>query len=74
MVALNGVDFTTNTSVFSISKAADISDLPTVTTPGRAYNGEVLAPAKPGSLAYMTDGSGKKYWLDGDTNTWTEVV
>lgn len=72
MVARNGIDYATNTAVFSISKAADLADLPTVTAPGRDYKGTNLEPVAPGSLAYMNDGSGKTYTLDGDTNEWKE--
>lgn len=72
MVARNGIDYATNTAVFSVSKAADLADLPTATTAGRDHRGTVLEPVEPGSLAYMTDGSGKTYVLDGDTNTWKE--
>lgn len=69
MVQLNGIDYATNTAVFSISKEADIASLPTTTMPGS--NGkETFEPVKAGSFAYLTDGSGKKYVLDGDTDTW----
>ena len=67
MVTLNGMDYMTNTAVFSISKAADIANLPTTTSHG-VYSDTV----SPGSMAYLTDGSKKKYLLDGDTNTWKE--
>ena len=72
MVTLNGIDYTTNTAVFSISKAADIADLPNTTTVGIDHNGTRLAPVEPGSLAYITDGTDTTYVLDGDTNTWKE--
>lgn len=72
MVTLNGIDFTTNTAVFSVGKAADIADLPTATAAGTDYNGRRLDPTAPGSLAYMTDGSDKTYVLDGDDNEWKE--
>lgn len=72
MVSRNGIDYTTNTAVFSVSKAADLADLPTMTTAGRDHKGTALEPVEPGSLAYMTDGSDKIYVLDGDTNEWKE--
>ncbi|MBP3855497.1 MAG: hypothetical protein IK990_07810 [Ruminiclostridium sp.] len=72
MVTLNGIDYATNTAVFSISKAADITELPTTSMTGGNSN-ETFAPVKAGSLAYMTDGTGTKYVLDGDTDEWKEV-
>ena len=71
MVALNGMDHITNTAIFSISSASDISGLPTTTTAG-SWRNETFPPVKAGSWAYLTDGSGKKYVLDGATDTWKE--
>lgn len=72
MVELNGMDYSTNTAIFSISKAADLADLPTTTAAAVMHNGEKVGPVKAGSAAYMTDGSGKIYTLDGDTAEWVE--
>jgi hypothetical protein len=71
MVQLNGMDHSTNTAIFSISAVADISSLPTTTAAG-SWGNETFPPVKAGSWAYLTDGSGKKYVLDGATDTWKE--
>jgi hypothetical protein len=69
MVTLNGMDHATNTANFSISKTADIQDLPTTTKCGTGADGSI-PPVKAGSTAVLTDGSWAVYQLDGDTDTW----
>lgn len=66
------MDFSTNTAIFSISSAADVAGLPTMTAGAVMGNGEKVGPVKPGSAAYTTDGTGKVYTLDGDTNSWKQ--
>lgn len=66
---LNDIDVTTRTAVFSISKASEISDLPTTTEYGKGVLSTV-APVAPGSSCYLTDGTMDIYMLDGDTDTW----
>ena len=72
MATLNGIDYTTNTAVFSVSNDGDMSNLPTTTASGVDHKGTKLSPVAPGSFAYLTDGSSKTYVLDGNTNTWKE--
>lgn len=73
MITLNGMDYSTNTALFSASKAADLANLPTTTDPGTVDN-SIFPAVKAGSIAYLTDGSGKKYVLDGDTDSWKETA
>lgn len=73
MVTQNGYDWTFGTALFSISSAADVAKLPTTTAKGR--DGEkVFDVVAAGSIAYLTDGSSKKYVLDGAANEWKEMV
>lgn len=69
MVTLNGMDYTFNTASFSISSAADIAKLPTMTEKGKNEAASYEACA-PGSTALLTDGTFGVYVLDGDSNTW----
>lgn len=71
MVTLNGMDYTFNTASFSISSAADIAKLPTMTAEGREGN-TVFPPVKAGSTAITTSGDFKLYMLDGESNSWEE--
>ena len=72
MVTLREINYTTNCARFAISTAADIADLPTMTSSGTAGNGVVLAPVSAGSSAITTSGELKLFMLDGETNEWKE--
>jgi hypothetical protein len=69
MITRLGMDYSSKLAIFSISKASDVENLPTATDNG-AEEAADFEPVAPGSYAYLTDGSGEKYVLDGDTNTW----
>ena len=71
MVQLNGIDHSTNTALFSISSDSDIENLPTTTLEGHNAS-ETFPPVRAGSFAYMTDGSGRKFVLDGESDEWKE--
>lgn len=71
MVQLNGIDHSTNTALLSISSDSDIENLPTTTLEGHNA-GETFPPVRAGSFAYMTDGSGRKFVLDGESDEWKE--
>ena len=71
MVTQNGYDYAFGTALFSISSAADVAKLPTVTAKGRDGD-KVFGAVSAGSLAYLTDGTKTSYVLDGATNTWKE--
>ena len=72
MVTLRETNPSSNCARFAISTAADIADLPTMTSSGTAGNGVELAPVSAGSSAITTSGELKLFMLDGETNEWKE--
>lgn len=71
MIMRNDMDWNTNTASFSISSAADIANLPTMTEKGKNEAASYEACA-PGSSAITTSGDLKLYMLDGASNEWKE--
>jgi len=71
MITILDINYSTGHTVFAISSAADIADLPTMTAPGQCGN-ESFEPVKAGSSAITTSGDTKLYMLDGATNEWKE--
>ena len=69
MVTRVGFDHSTKLGMFSLSAAADVANLPLTNRAG-IDEAELYEACAAGSYAYLTDGSGTKYVLDGETNAW----
>ena len=71
MITRLGMDFSSKLAVFSISSAADVTNLPTMSEYGKEDAAQ-CQPVAPGSKATLDDGSGTKYVLSSSTNTWVQ--
>jgi hypothetical protein len=69
MTARVAYDEGTKLAIFSISEAADVANLP-LTDKGGSGDAILYEECAAGSKAYLTDGSGGTYVLDGKTNSW----
>lgn len=73
MVTRLGFDYNSKLAIFSISESSDVANLPLTDRKG-VNEAAGFEDCAPGSFAYLTDGTGGKYVLDGKTNTWKEEV
>ena len=71
MITQNGYDYDFKTALYSVGSVEEIAQLPT-TTADSVVDGKTYKACAAGSYAYLTDGSGKKYVLDGDSDSWKE--